>query len=160
VYVGCRCPGLAASPFANPFALKGQLGRSHPLRGYLKAAGVAVDAVTPELLAGTDLITPPGPAAAAEAYRLWPPAVRRWRHRHGRTWLGGTSPAGAPARGAGAAGLLPRRGLAARDCRRLTIPRRPGQQLDQVVSAARPAPGNPPARPQEIRSPPGGAGTG
>lgn len=82
VYVGRRCPGLAASPFANPFRLKGQLGRTHPLRGYLKAAVIAVGAMTPELLAGTDLITPP--------------AVRRWRHRHGRTWLGRTSPGGAP----------------------------------------------------------------
>lgn len=72
-YVGRKGPGLAASPFANPFRLKDALSRRHPLRGYLEDAVLGVTNVSAEMLAGTagDLLAPATPRVATAAYRLW-----------------------------------------------------------------------------------------
>lgn len=73
VYVGRSGVRLPASPFANPFRLKWQLGRAHPLRGILETAILNVTLVRPDFLSDSacDLISPVTPAVAVEAYRLW-----------------------------------------------------------------------------------------
>lgn len=73
VYVGRSGPGLAASKFANPFALRRKVWRHYPLRRYLDAALIAVTGLTAEDIyrAACDAVTPGTPAVAVAAYRLW-----------------------------------------------------------------------------------------
>lgn len=73
VYIGRHCPGLLASPFANPFRLRRMLPRDHELRGYVERA---LAHVTPPVMIDLqrpvyDLIAPATPKIAVAAYRLW-----------------------------------------------------------------------------------------
>jgi len=73
VYVGRSGPGLAQSPFANPFRLKGGLSRTHPLRGYLERGIATVMAVPADFFDRPvhDLLYPITAAVATAAYRVW-----------------------------------------------------------------------------------------
>lgn len=73
LYVGRRGPGLAASPFANPFKLKTGLPRNHPLRGYLERGMATVMFVPIGFFDRPvhDLLYPVTPAVATAAYRVW-----------------------------------------------------------------------------------------
>jgi hypothetical protein len=73
VYVGRGGPGLKASPYANPFAIRRKFDRNHPLRRILDAAVLEVCSPSaPDLdRAHYDIITPATAAVAVAAYRIW-----------------------------------------------------------------------------------------
>jgi hypothetical protein len=74
VYVGRPAPGLRRSRYANVFAVRRGIARSHPLRRYLDAAVMSVDGdVTAARLAARDcdVIRPGTPRIASTAFHYW-----------------------------------------------------------------------------------------
>jgi Domain of unknown function (DUF4326) len=72
VYVGRSGPGLAASKYANPFALNRKVWRHQPLRPYLWAAILDLATDGDSVMGdGPDVITPGTAAVAVAAYARW-----------------------------------------------------------------------------------------